>query len=71
MAGSKIKEVTVSVGMSIDKKGVWIKAGTSIKIEVSDGDGADSEARSALFERAFEIASVEIDKELTRLGVEA
>lgn len=64
---SLVRELTVSVGMSIDKNGVWVKAGTSLTVSVSEEDNKDL---SGVFERAYEVAGDELNKELNRLGIE-
>ena len=68
MAGSLIKEISVNIGMSVDRKGLWVKAGAEVKISVSPEDNLP-ENRELLFKRAYEIVAEEVDKELERLGV--
>lgn len=63
---AKLKDITVNIGLSIDMKGTWVKAGTGVRIELDEEDSANA---SLIFERAFELASSELDEQLKRLDV--
>ncbi len=63
---AKIREITVSLGMSIDKGGVWVKPGISLKLELDESEG-NPENRKQIVARAFEIADEDLDAELNRL----
>jgi hypothetical protein len=63
---ARIKEVEVSIGMSVEVKGVWVKPVVGLKIEM-DVDDSEPSTRAAVMERAFEVAEIELDKEINRL----
>lgn len=59
---AKVDSISVSVGMSYEKDGVWIKPYVSLKVNLSEGDTVE-----AVTKRAFEVVEEEISKELDRL----
>lgn len=68
MAETKIKEISVNIGMSIDQKGIWTKVGASIRLDISDED-SKPENRPKVFERAFAVVEEELNNQLDRLGI--
>ncbi len=65
---SRIREIQVSLGMSIDQKGLWTKPGITLTIALADEDSKE-ENRKEIVRRAFEVVEEELDRELDRLGV--
>lgn len=65
---ARIKEIEVSIGMTIEVKGVWIKPVVGIKLDLNEDDSKPGN-RADIFERAFEIAESELDKEIDRLDL--
>jgi|LFRM01.1.fsa_nt_gb hypothetical protein len=61
-----LKEITVSLGMSIDKNGLWVKPGMSLKVELSEQD-QDPANRRAVVQRVFEILEEDLNEEIGRL----
>jgi len=62
---AKVREINVSVGVSIDKKGVWLKANTGITVTVEESDDLQ-----ACFKRAFEVVDNELSKQLEDYGID-
>lgn len=48
---AKVREIEVSVGLSIDKNGVWVKGNTKVCVMVDEKDDLKD-----CFIRAFEVA---------------
>lgn len=63
---AKLREITVSLGISIDKKGVWVKPALTLKLELDESE-SDPKNRKELVKRAFEIASEDLNDEIGRL----
>lgn len=61
-----LKEITVSLGMSIDKNGLWVKPGMSLRVELSEQD-QDPANRRAVVQRVFEILEEDLNEEIGRL----
>ena len=55
-----IKELRVFVGMTVDKKGVWIKGNTGLTIGMEPGDDP-----KACFQRAFEISENALEERMS------
>lgn len=47
---AKIREIEVGLGISVDKKGVWVKGNAKVTVTVDDSDDI-----AACFKRAFEL----------------
>lgn len=48
---ANIREVQVTLGLSVDKNGVWVKGSTGVTVTMGPNDDVQ-----ACFKRAFEIA---------------
>ena len=48
---AKVREIQVTLGLSVDKNGVWVKGSTGITVTVGPEDDVQ-----ACFKRAFELA---------------
>lgn len=62
-------KISVHLGMSIDKSGVWIKTGASMEVDVKKEEITDPNRRQQIFESAYGVLSEQIDLELKRLNV--
>ncbi len=63
----KVKELTVSVGMSVDNNGVWVKSSASINLEVQDVDFTNEKEKRSVMDRAYELAEEAVDNEMEKL----
>lgn len=59
---ARVDSISVSVGMSYEKNGVWIKPYVSLKVNLVEGDNIETVTK-----RAFDVVEEEISKELDRL----
>lgn len=55
-----IKELRVFVGMTVDKKGVWVKGNTGLTINMEPGDDP-----KLCFQRAFEISEEALEEKMS------
>jgi len=56
---AEVREVRVQLGLSIDKKGVWVKGDAGITVTLRDGDSVPD-----CFKRAFELADDSLSEQM-------
>jgi hypothetical protein len=62
----KIRELNISLGLSIDRKGLWVKPALGMRIEL-EGKDQDPEMREVVIKRGFEMVQEALEKELERI----
>lgn len=62
---AKLKEVEVSLGVSLDVKGVWYKPNARLVIELDERDTV--EKRKAIWGQAWETVADEIERQLKEI----
>lgn len=61
-----LKEVNMSLGISIDKNGLWVKPNLGLRVEL-DGEDAKPENRKTVIKRCFDILEEDLNEEIDRL----
>lgn len=56
---AKVREVRVMLGLSIDKKGLWVKGDAGITVDVQEGDSV-----ADCFKRAYELADQSLSDQM-------
>lgn len=56
---AEIKEIEVGLGLSVDKKGVWVKGNTTVRVTVGKDDNI-----AECFARAFELADESLEEKM-------
>lgn len=54
-----VREVEVSLGLSVDKNGVWVKGSTKVTVAMEKGEDVQ-----ACFARAFELADESLEEKM-------
>lgn len=62
---AKLKEIAVSLGLSIEINGAWFRPNCEIKIELDETDTPDK--RDAVFRKAWDTVSEQINKTITEI----
>jgi hypothetical protein len=63
---SRIKEIEVSIGITVENKGVYYKPNARVVFEVDVDD--TEEAQSRLWKKAWEVATHQVGEQIKSLG---
>lgn len=63
---AKLKEITVSCGLSLERNGVWVKPNAGVTIEIDELD--TPEKRKRVWDNAWSLVTDEVNKQIAEFN---